>query len=237
MTKKPIIGITLDYQDEGSFSPRPYYAVRQSYFDAVKAAGGLAIGVPYQPDHVNDYAQQIDGLIVPGGDFGLDPAWYVDGDKPGFDDSPRLDFDIAIIKAAISKGVPILGICAGMQILAGMFGAKLTSDIAKYSDSKKNHLDEIIAEEYAHIVTVESGSVFERIVGAEEIEVNSRHKEGVVEVSDEVIVSGKSEDGIIEAIEIAGNDFVIGVQWHPEFFIEEGNPNFELFKALVKTAS
>ena len=234
--KKPIIGVTLDFaegsEQAGSFSKRDYYAVRESYFDAVKACGGIPVGVPFQADLIADYLDLVDGLIVPGGDFALDPEWYVDGDAPQFPPSKRLEFDVEIISQALKRDMPILGICAGMQIMAGMHGAKLASDIQKYSKTGASHRGED-PNKYAHNVIVESDGLLEAIAQVQEFGVNSHHAEGVVEVVDPVRISGMAGDGVIEAIEIAGKKFALGVQWHPEFFLDPDDNNFEIIKALV----
>ncbi|PIR32178.1 MAG: hypothetical protein COV36_04895, partial [Alphaproteobacteria bacterium CG11_big_fil_rev_8_21_14_0_20_44_7] len=179
MTKKPIIGVTLDFLENGSFSPRPHYAIRDSYFNAIAKAGGIPIGIPFQSQLIDEYLERVDGIIIPGGDFALEPAWYVEGEKPAFPPSSRLNFDIEIIKKALAKNTPLLGICAGMQILAGMHGAKLSSNIQKYSSTNSSHRG-IDATEYTHNVLVESGSVLSKITNKAEFAVNSHHTEGVV---------------------------------------------------------
>jgi putative glutamine amidotransferase len=231
---KPVIGITLDYVKEGSFSKRPHFAIRENYFTAVSDAGGLPIGIPHNIESIDEYLSKVDALIIPGGDFGLDPDWYIEGEKPAFDASPRLKFDIAIIQKALAKNIPLLGICAGMQILAGMHGCKLSSKIQNHSKIKRNHLNEVLAENYAHDILVEKGTQLHKIAG-HKMPANSRHTEGVVELSDKVALAGTSDDGIIEAIEVKGARFALGVQWHPEFF--QNDPNAAIFKALVKSAS
>lgn len=233
---KPTIGITLDYQQEGSFSPRPHYAIRDSYFNAVTKAGGVPLGIAYQPELIDEFLARIDALVVPGGDFGLNPSWYVNDDKPGFASSPRLAFDVLIIKHALEKKIPVLGICAGMQILGGMHGCKLTSDIMAYIKTSVDHLKGFPAEKYAHDVNVVKGSLLHKIVGAEVIPTNSRHKEAIVEGSEQVKITGRAIDGVVEAIEVLGHEFALGVQWHPEFFIQEDEPSFAIFQALVAKA-
>lgn len=192
------------------------------------------MAIPNNIALIDDYLGAVKALIVPGGDFGLDPGWYVEGERPAFPASPRLAFDVKVIKRAVEKEVPLLGICAGMQIMAGAFGCKLTSKIQSYSKINLNHLNAKPAEGYAHAVITEKGTVFESIVGAK-MQVNSRHMEGVVKLSDQIVLSGTSDDGIIEAIEVKGAKFALGVQWHPEYFREDSN--FALFKSLVNQAT
>ena len=231
---KPLIGITLDYQDEGSFSPRPHYAIRDSYFYAVSAAGGTPIGIPFMRESIDEYLDLIGALVVPGGDFALEPKWYAKDDKPGFPATKRLDFDIEIITKALAKNIPLLGICAGMQILGGVLGCRLTSDINKYIGTRLCHSYGVIADQFAHEVFIDRGSLLHEITGVEKMQTNSRHREGIVELSDKVIKSGLSDDGVIEAIEVRDKKFALGVQWHPEFFIKENEPNFKIFQGLVK---
>lgn len=231
----------MDFLEEGSFSPRPHYAIRDSYFNGVKLAGGVPMGIPFQADLIDDYLDQVDGLLVPGGDFAFPLEWYKEqGEKSPFPPSPRLEFDIAITKKALERDMPILGICAGMQILAGVMGGKLTANIDEHSKSlgvaDVTHRGTTPLE-FAHKLLVEDGTLLEEIVGMNEMGVNSHHSEGVVEAPEGLIVSGKAEDGVIEVIEVADKEFAIGVQFHPEFFLKEGEPNFEFFKNLVKAAS
>lgn len=232
--KKPIIGITLDYSEGGGFSPRPYYAIRDSYFEQVKRAGGVPIAIPYQPELLEEYLEMVDGIIIPGGDFALDADWYVNNDGPAFPNSPRLEFDIALIKKALARDIPLLGICAGMQILGGIHGCKLSSNIQEYSSCNRNHLDEIEAESIAHDINVSRGTLLSQIVSRETFGVNSRHREGLVEISNKVTVCGTSDDGIVEAIELQGNKFALGVQWHPEFF-DDGENN-AIIRAFVEAS-
>lgn len=238
--KKPIIGVTLDFIGDndglGSFSPRPHYAIRESYFNSIRLAGGIPIGIPFQIDLIDEYLDLIDGIIIPGGDFALDPSWYVNGDTPKFAPSKRLAFDVEIIAKALERDMPLLGICAGMQILAGMHGCKLSSDIIKYSKTGATHRG-TDPYQYAHNVIVESDSLLESISQVQEFGVNSHHSEGVVEVAGDIKISGISGDGIIEAIEVAGKKFALGVQWHPEFFLAPEDNNFEIVKALVFAAT
>jgi putative glutamine amidotransferase len=230
---KPIIGITLDYQKEGSFSKRPHYAIREGYFSAVIAAGGLPIGIPHEENLIDEYLSKVNALVIPGGDFGLDPDWYIEGEKPAFEASPRLKFDVEIITKALEKNIPLLGICAGMQILACMHGCKMSSKIQNYSSMNRNHLNEVPAENYAHAIFVDKGTTLHKIVG-DKMMANSRHTEGVVKLSDKVQLAGKSDDGIIEAIEIPNKKFALGVQWHPEFFADDANA--DIIRALINEA-
>ena len=236
MAHAPLIGITLDYQDSGSFSPRPHYAVRTAYFDAVAAAGGLPIAIPHLERLVPEYLARIDGLVVPGGGFATPEAWYVDPQEPkAYAESPRAAFDIAIIEDALARDLPLLGICAGMQELACVVGGRMTRNVHKFHNTAVNHKNGR-PDAVAHDVLVESGSRLAEIVGPGRLAVNTAHVEAIVSVPAPVKVSARSPDGVIEAIELPDRRFAIGVQWHPEFFVADAGPHRALFEALVQAA-
>lgn len=234
MTKKPLIGITMDWQESGSFSTRPHVCLREHYFQAIHKAGGLAIAIPYHQEALPEYMEMIDGVVVPGGDFAFRDEWYIDpsATKP-FEPSPRLDSDITLLEHCFQKKIPIFGICAGMQMMGAMHGCKLTEDVHGYYNLTTHHTNETSRTVTSHEVLVEPDSLFHQIVGCDSFRVNTAHREAIIEVSDAVHVSAKASDGVIEAIEIPSHPFAIGVQWHPEFFTEEESPHFALFKALI----
>jgi len=237
MADRPLIGITLDFQESGTFSKRPHYAVRTHYFAAVEAAGGLPVAIPHLAGLLPDYFSRIDGLVIPGGTFASPEAWYVDPHEPKpYEDSPRADFDIAVVEGALKRDLPLLGICAGMQELACVAGAKMTRNLHKHHKTSVDHLRGKPAEEYAHEVTVEPNTRLAGIVGAGRLAVNTAHQEAVVSVPKDMTISARSPDGVIEAIELPGRKFAIGVQWHPEFFTASGNPHRKVFEALVAAA-
>jgi putative glutamine amidotransferase len=237
MADRPLIGITLDYQESGTFSKRPHYAVRTVYFAAVEAAGGLPVAIPHLAERLPDYLAMVDGLVIPGGTHASPESWYVDLHEPApYKDSPRAAFDIAAVKEALSRDLPLLGICAGMQELACVAGAKMTRNLHKHHATAIDHLNGRPAEEYAHDVTVEPGTRLAGIVGAGVMPVNTAHQEAVVSVPGGMTISARSPDGVIEAIEIPGRRFALGVQWHPEFFTAAGSPHRKLFEALVAEA-
>ena len=234
---RPVIAITLDYQVRGSFSDFPHYALRHHYCDRIYEAGGLPVPVPYIEQGVADYLQQVDGVVMPGGDFGLDPGWYGAGEEPAFAPSPRLQFECHFMREALNQGKPVLGICAGMQILAGMHGCGLAVLKKNREETGRAlHAQGQRREEYVHRVHIEQGSHLAAIMGGEDLLVNSAHREAVVKLAAGVRVAATSEDGVIEAIEIPAYDFALGVQWHPEFFAGDDQRHFRLFTAVVQQA-
>lgn len=228
---RPVIGIGMDYQANGSFSHRPHYAIRTSYFNAVLAAGGFPLAIPYFPDNLIDVMlDSIDGFICPGGDYPYPASWYgADHGTP----PPRFDHDCKVIERVLQRNMPFLGICAGMQTLAGVLGSPIHRDLSAVIPNALPHRG-IAAEERAHAITIKPGTHLHRILGTEKLEVNSHHRECVAKPSDKYIVSATAPDGVMEAIEVPGQTFCIGVQWHPEFFITDEQPDFRLFQELIK---
>ncbi|HEX2859433.1 MAG TPA: gamma-glutamyl-gamma-aminobutyrate hydrolase family protein [Alphaproteobacteria bacterium] len=229
--KRPLIGITLDWQETGSFSKRPHYALRQAYFDAVWAAGGQPVGLPLQADGSNGYLKLVRGLVIPGGDYPTPSSWYEDPHKLEVN-HPRVDVDMAFIKAALEMDLPLLAICAGYQELAIAMGGRLAWKITQTVENPLPHR-KVSLDKRAHEVKLKKGTLLREIMGQATIETNSHHFEGVVKAG-KAVVCGKAPDGIIEAIEVPGKKFAIGVQWHPEMYHEETDR--KLFEAFVKAA-
>ena len=107
---KPLIGITLDSEQPGGYSKFPWYAIRENYCDAVADAGGLPVPLPHQPEIANSYLDMIDGLLITGGAFDLDPALF--GDKTRHETvvtkDRRTAFELAVTKGAIDQDMPVL---------------------------------------------------------------------------------------------------------------------------------
>jgi len=158
------------------------------------------------------------------------------GPPPEADIPPRARFEIGLTRAALDGDKPILGICAGMQVMAGVLGGTFYEDIRTEIDTPIDHLNEKPAEEAAHRVAITAGSLLHRIIGRDEMEVNTAHKEALKKVPDGLAVNAVAPDGVVEGIEIQGKRFALGVQWHPEFFLDPAGPHIALFRALVDAA-
>lgn len=236
---RPIIGLILDEvldppKDGSAFSTRPFYALRMGYFDAVAAAGGAPIAIPYREDALDDYLKLCDGWLMPGGDYRFRRAWY-DKLPPSGVDAPSLrrDFEIAAATRILGADAPFLGICNGMQVMAGVTGGRLSyfGQVPRPGGGVMH--GDPAAGLARHAVTLDPASQLAGIYGATSIETNSAHKEDVVAAGPGVAIAARAEDGTVEAVEIAGKRFAIGVQWHPELDPDKPHP---LFKALVDAA-
>lgn len=230
---RPIIGIWMDWQAKGSFSPRPYYAIRDGYFQAVWDAGGLPVGVPLLEAGGQDYLSHVDGVVVPGGDYPSPSRWY--GDNHGIkDEHPRTIVNEQLMRDLLMLDKPFLAICAGHQELAAATGGLLYWRVKESLPGARNHRIDAL-EETSHSVKVVPGSLLHKLVKTDSIEVNSHHHEAVKSLSGGVVVSGTAPDGVIEAIEVPGRRFALGVQWHPEFNLTEAD--HALFEGLISASA
>lgn len=232
---RPLIGILLDYQDSGTFSPRAHHALRCAYFEAVNVAGGLPVGLGYMPETIGETLDRIDGLIVPGGFYPF-PATHYGEPGDGMPPHPRAAFEIGLTARAVDRDMPVLGICAGMQILGILRGGILHRDVHQAITTTIDHLGAAPAEEIAHRVTVTSGTRLRAMTGCPEMGVNTAHREGFTTLPPTITVSATAPDGVIEALEFDDRRFVLGVQWHPEFFPVPDDPNRRIMEAFVNAA-
>src|SRR6202166_1960897 len=161
MSKRPVIGVTLDSEQPGGYSKYPWYALRGNYLDAVAAAGGLPVAVPHNAALAGDYLDLIDGLIVTGGAFDVDPALYGDGArhvtvrlKEG-----RTEAELALTLGALARGLPVLGICGGQQLLAVALGGTLIQHIPDAVADALPHEQPNPRHEPGHTVTVVAGTL------------------------------------------------------------------------------
>jgi putative glutamine amidotransferase len=207
----------------------------RSYARAVQRAGGLALLLPPDEHAVDDpdrLLDRIDALMLAGGSD-IEPAVY--GEKPhaetGLTWPERDNFEVAILKRAIEREMPVLAICRGMQMLNVARGGTLEQHVPErigHEDHRK------VAGRYGdHAVRLEPGSRAARAAGADRLEVFSHHHQGVGELGEGLVESGWSEsDELVEAIEIPGEPYALGVLWHPEEDAES-----PLIASLVEEAS
>jgi len=230
---EPLIGITLDSEEPGGYSRQPWYALRQNYCDAVARAGGLPLPLPHQTALVGAYLDAIDGLVVTGGAFDVDPSLFGAATRHETVKlkAMRTDFELAITKQAIARDLPILGICGGEQLLAVALGGSLIQHIPDEVADALAHEQPNPRDQPGHRVAVVPGTLLARIAGTATIPVNSAHHQAVKEVPPPASVNARSRDGVIEGIELPGHRFCLGVQWHPEYAISPADA--AIFAAFV----
>jgi putative glutamine amidotransferase len=226
----PTVGIPLCLDELGRWKPgRTYHYVDAAYARAIQRAGGAAVYLPVAADAAA-LAERIDALLVPGGDDLLPARPYPAHVR--FEPVPpaQLAFDRALLAAALARGLPVLGICYGMQLLALALGGELHYDLATDVSGAAEHR----LGGARHRVRLDRGSQLAQIVGREELSVSSRHHQAVKAPGPDLRVSARSDDGVVEAVERAAVPFCVGVQWHPE---SHGDAESDaLFRAFVAAA-
>lgn len=231
--KKPIIGVTLDSEQPGGWSKYAWYALRTNYAGAIAAAGGLPVALPHHPELAADYLDRLDALVVTGGAFDVDPALYGDGAKHETVTlkAGRTQAELALVQGALARDLPVLGICGGQQLLAVALGGTLVQHIPDSFPDALAHEQPNPRHEPGHRVDVVPGTLLHRIVGGTVMHVNSAHHQAVRSPGPHAIVDASTSDGVIEGIEDDRYRFCLGVQWHPEFFIDQGDRR--IFDALI----
>ena len=232
--KRPLIGVTLDAEKPGGYSKFPWYALRQNYCEAVIAAGGLPLALPHEPENAIAYLDTIDGLVVTGGAFDVDPSLYGDAERHDtvITKDRRTAFEMAMTKGALERDMPVLGICGGQQLLHVALGGRLIQHIPDSIQDALAHEQPNPRNEPGHDVAVAKGTRLHAIVGTETLAVNSAHHQAARDEPRGVVVNARSPDGVIEGIEAPAYRFCLGVQWHPEFHISEGDRR--IFRAFVE---
>ena len=243
--KTPIIGISA-YSEDGRCQ------VNMTYVNSIRMAGGVPVVIPVTGDDAQIAAiiETIDGLVMTGGED-FDPLkWFGEEPVRGLGEvvPARDDYDVKLIRAAVAKGIPVLGICRGEQLMAVAFGGSLWQDIpSQIPSSYVKHRQSPTSGAYGtHSIDIEKGSALARILGKEKAVVNSFHHQAIKDVPQGFKVVARSADGIIEAVERSGRirghedagAWILGVQFHPEVITNAGNPEFlPVFRTLVEEAA
>ncbi|MBC7952436.1 MAG: gamma-glutamyl-gamma-aminobutyrate hydrolase family protein [Rhodospirillaceae bacterium] len=237
MTTRPVIGITLDSEEPGGYSKFPWYALRQNYCGAVVQAGGLPLPLPHEPELAESYLERIHGLIVTGGAFDVDPALFGAASRHATVKlkTRRTQFELAMVRGALARDMPILGICGGQQLLNVALGGSLIQHIPDEVAACLAHEQPNPRDEPGHEVELVAGSKLAAIAGTNRIPVNSAHHQAVKDVAPGCMVSAMASDGVIEAIEDPTREFCMGVQWHPEFTISAADA--ALYRAFIKACT
>lgn len=239
---RPIIGITCDLDLGTGRDARapgyPMHLLYDDYVQAVTASGGVPILLPSGKDDASraTYTQILHGLLIPGSPADVDPMLYGEEPHPrlGPVNPRRTDGEIDMVRRALARGLPIFGICGGVQVLNVTLGGSLYQDIP--SQVAKAHKHSGLPER-AHLVDIVPGTHLAAIMSAHDMRVNSLHHQAVKVPGQGMVVSASARDGVIEAVELPGHPFVIGVQWHPERLFAHDEPSRQLFTAFVRAAS
>jgi putative glutamine amidotransferase len=235
-SRRPVIGLTLDAEAPGTYSKSDWYALRANYTSAIVACGGLPVALPHHVELTDAYLTAIDALVVTGGAFDVDPALYGEADRHDsvILKAGRTAAEMALTRGALARNMPVLGICGGEQLLAVALGGTLIQHIADSIANALPHEQPNPRDEPGHTVAVTPGTLLARIVGGASMQVNSSHHQAVRSPGSGAI-NARAPDGVIEGIEDTRYRFCLGVQWHPEYFIDAGDKR--IFAALIAASA
>lgn len=242
MTKdaRPLIGVTADLSEAPNKSDQPQEAtffVPQRYISAIERAGALALIMPPAPSaaEVHRVIASLDGLLITGGNFDIDPRWY--REKPMRElreiKARRTEFELKVTERALKEDLPVLGICGGAQAINVALGGSLYQDIATQIAGAGVHEQSARKEHGGHQVDIAAGSRLHTIVERRKVEVNTTHHQAVKDVGHGLVVNAKAEDGVIEGIESTRHPWVLGVQWHPEVLAPRRKDQQRIFSCFV----
>jgi putative glutamine amidotransferase len=203
------------------------------YFEGVTMAGGIAVLLPPQQADAEVASQmldRLDGLVITGG-YDLDPASYGQQPHPTTDQprTTRDAWEFALLRGALDRGLPVLGVCRGAQVLNVAFGGTLHQHLPDVLGHGGHRAGNAVFT--ALPVRTVPGTRLAALLG-ETVEARCYHHQAVAEVGPGLVVSAWDADGVVEALEAPGDNFVLAVQWHPEQYLDD----LRLFHAIVAAA-
>lgn len=238
--RRPNIAVTPDISAVTPQWPQARYELKTSYSDAILRAGGLPFIIPYTGDAqaLDAYLDRVSGVVITGGAFDVPAELYGETAREGMGPTKpeRTTFEMALLKAALTRRMPIVGICGGMQLINVAFGGTLVQDLKLELPSAANHQQQHDRAQPLHPVEVRDGSLLAECVGKGQLMVNSTHHQALKAVGKGLSASAVAPDGVIEGIESKEAGFVVGVQWHPEQMIDSVPPHLGVYRALVNKA-
>ena len=248
LERRPLIGITTYYVQRSEINDHnrvrgiPGEDMTLSPLDysrSVEAAGGVPVLLPVSdPETTKALVSHLDGLLLAGGED-VDPLLYKEKPEASLGKiSPWRDgFEWNLAEAALEQQLPIFGICRGFQLLNVVLGGSLVQDLASENAVYSHHTClQYPKEQYSHEVLLTKDSRINTMFEQERIWVNSFHHQGIKALGEGLMVTGRSEDGLVEAFEGTGANFLLAVQWHPETFTETKAEHLVLFQSFVTAA-
>lgn len=232
--ERPLIGVTADLN-----LAETVMSLDMPFMDALTRLGAMPVLLPVTSDErlLASYVHELDGFLFSGGSD-VDPMMYSQEQKPSCGgitpQRDRCELPLARLLAERTDK-PVLGICRGFQVINIALGGDVYQDLP--TEFEGNGLvahEQKQAEKYpSHRVSVTRGSLLHRIVGTDSMLVNSVHHQAVHRQGAGFVVSANAPDGVIEAAELEGHTFFLGVQWHPEEMWRRDSASAKLFQAFI----
>jgi putative glutamine amidotransferase len=240
---KPIIGITcsMEYDDKTRKYPTAYAFdyLKRSYYEAVENSGGVPLILPNTKKLklIDQMLKVVDGLLISGGND-VDPFFYKEKKmaKNLWSTKERDLFEIALVRKARRRNIPIFAICRGMQLVNVAFGGTLYQDFSFDKKSLDHTLEGSSLYNKKHSVVIQRNTKLYSIIRKEKTNVNTSHHQMVKKIAPGFVLSAWSEkDQVIEGIETKDNHYIICIQWHPELMKHESSKL--LFDSLIRAAN
>lgn len=233
-SNRPLIGISMRYDWR-----QEYFYLRQTYAEAVYGSGGLPIYIPLFPEDefLGPLCDRLDGIVLAGSNSDVEPLRYGADPLPKLGDVlPRRDeTDARLIDLAESKSIPLLGICYGMQALNVRRGGTLIQDIETQVDSPIKHMQGDVYVRHCHKIDILDGTLVSELAGGTSTTVNSHHHQAVERLGSNLTPVAWASDGIIEAVvDDSSDNWVLGVQWHPEVGWESDPLSRAIFSTFLE---
>jgi putative glutamine amidotransferase len=237
----PLIGIPCCRRE---INDTPFHAVAEKYVTAITDTGGAlpllipAVGPRFD---VEELVDRVDGLLITGSPSNVEPHHYEGPPSvPGTAHDPERDATtLPLIRLAVARGVPILAICRGIQELNVALGGTLHQRLYEV-EGRMDHRTpkgppiEVRYSHQAHPVKLTPGGLLHRLAGTAEPMVNSLHSQGIDRLAPGLVVEAVAPDGQIEAVRLPDAEFVVGVQWHPEFAVRQHPFSLRLFEVFAE---
>lgn len=239
---KPLIGLTptpeTKKQDHGTFR---LHTLNEAYSKAVLTAGGMPVMLPTVNDDIDSLLDRLDGVIITGGGD-IDPAKFGQDKHETTDeiDAERDAFELALVKAAQTRDMPVFGICRGLQILNVSMGGTLVQDVDSLVPDAAQHRQQ--KESLHHEERPQSAQLapgdhpLREIVDTDTLEINTFHHQGIDELATGLRALATTDDGVIEAVHAPDMTFGLAVQWHPELLHHRYDEHAAIFRAFVQAA-
>lgn len=233
MKRRVLITTSASYRDSGL--RRIDAMTGRNYSDALVEVGLLPVmTASLAPELAPELLDGMDGVVFPGGGD-LDPVLFDEPPHPGLGsvDPVRDAFELALYRAARARGLPILGICRGVQVMVVAEGGSVHQHLTEEGGFHQ-HDQRAENGELSHRVRLSAGSALARAFGADSVRVNSYHHQGPNRVPPSLRAVAVADDGLVEAVEARAGGFVLGVQWHPEMSFERHPRQLAPFAAFAE---
>src|SRR5699024_1192912 len=230
---KPIIGISSQY---GYKLRKTLSEVNYTYVDAIVQSGGIPVIIPVLKEmkDINRYIDMIDGLILTGGED-ISPLRF---EEEPIKETKNICYDrdeteITLFNEAYSNGIPVLGVCRGLQVLNVALDGTLYQDINTQIPNSMGHISTYNIDGGYHSINIKKNTILHDIFKEEKINVNSQHHQSIKDLGKGLKTNSISSDGVIEGAESTTDNFVLGTQFHPEAMLNKHGEFLNLFNYFI----